>query len=366
MKRTCIGIAAILGAMTISGIAQGASLFMGAYPDSVVVFNDKNGALTDRIHLETGLPTSLRLSQDKKRLYVTTLTNGGVEVIDIATRKVINHFTLNTPTTRYRFSGGVPDPSGKLLYVIATKIDKHLDRYEVEEPKFTVIDLEKKEVVKTAALAPEDEEALRGGFARVGVDISPDGKFLYHFGDKVVVIDTADLKAVDRIQLARPDLDGLESGTFGSALETIREPGHFTSVFNATDPIVHNKVFGVGRFDLAKRSFDFTPLGPAPANMTGLQVAPNKRDAFAVVTTGLYGNKRCEFWRIDLASNALRTKSEFPCKSRFSFGMSHDGRKLYIYGASFDLEVYNTETLRLESTWDLNNDVTGAGLVVVE
>ena len=370
MKKFRIGLAAGLTAtglaLGISGAAHGASLYMGAYPDSVVVFDDKKGALVDRIHLETGLPTALRLSQDKKRIYVTTLTNGGVEVIDVATRKVINHFTLNTQTTRYRFSGGVPDPSGKLFYAIATKIEKKLDRYEVEDPKFTIIDLEKKEVVKTVPLAEEDENALRGGFARAGVELSPDGKFLYHFGDKVVVIDTADFKVVERIQLARPDLDGLETGTFGSALETIREPGQFTSVFNAADPIVHNKVFGVGRFDLAKRTFNFTPVGPAPANMTGLQVAPNKRDAYAVVTTGLYGNKRCEFWRIDLASNALRNKNEFACKSRFSFGMSHDGRKLYIYGASFDLEVYNTDTLRLESTWDLNNDVTGAGMVVVE
>lgn len=366
MKKSCLGIAAALGAMAVSGIAHAASLFMGAYPDSVVVFDDKKGALIDRIKLETGLPTSLRLSQDKKFIYVTTLTNGGVEVIDVATRKVVKNLTLNTPTARYRFSGGVPDPSGKLFYTVATKIDKNLDRYDVEEPKFTIIDLDKKEVIKTVALAEEDENALRGGFARIGVELSPDGKFLYHFGDKVVVIDTEDFKVVDRIQLARPDLDGLETGTFGNALETIREPGHFTSVFNAADPIVRNKVFGVGRFDLAKRTFDFTPVGPAPANMTGLQVAPNKRDAFAVVTTGLYGNKRCEFWRIDLTTNVLRNKSEFSCKSRFSFGMSHDGRKLYIFGASFDLEVYNTETLRLESTWDLNNDVTGAGMVVVE
>ncbi len=366
MKKFCTGIAAVLGTIAVWGNAQAASLFMGAYPDSVVVFDDKSGVLIDRIHLETGLPTSLRLSADKKRIYVTTLTNGGVEVIDVASRKVINHFVLNTPTTRYRFSGGVPDPSGKLFYAVATKIDKQLDRYDVEEPKFTIIDLETKEVVKTVALAEEDENALRGGFARTGVELSPDGKFLYHFGDKVVVIDTADFKVVDRIQLARPDLDGLESGTFGSVLDTIREPGEFTSVFNAADPIVHNKVFGVGRFDLAKRTFNFTPVGPAPANMTGLQVAPNKRDAYAVVTTGLYGNKRCEFWRIDLQNNVLRNKSEFACKSRFSFGMSHDGRKLYIYGASFDLEVYNTDTLRLEKTWDLNNDVTGAGMVVVE
>ena len=29
----------------------------------------------------------------------------GLEVIDVATHKVLNHFVLNTPTKRYRFNG---------------------------------------------------------------------------------------------------------------------------------------------------------------------------------------------------------------------------------------------------------------------
>lgn len=357
-------VAAFLAVFAAS-TAHAAQLFMGGYPDSIIVFDDRDGSLIDRIPLTTGLPTSLRLSADRKLIYVTTNTRSGIEVIDVKTRKVINRFALNSETLRYRFNGGVADPSGKLFYTVATKIEKKLDRFEVEKPKFTVIDLEKKEVVKTFDMAEEDENLLRGGFGRQGSEISADGKFLYQFGDKVIILDTADFKVVDRIQLARPALDGLDNGSFGSALDTISEPGHFVSVFNAADPIVHNRVFGVGRFELNTRKFTFTPVGPAPASMTGLQVAPNKRDAYAVVTTGMYGNRRCEFWHLDMTNNVMRNKSEFACKSRFSFGMSADGRKLYIYGASFDLEVYNTATLRLERTWDLHNDVTGAGMIVI-
>jgi hypothetical protein len=100
--------------------------------------------------------------------------------------------------------------------------------------------------------------------------------------------------------------------------------------------------------------------------MTGLQVTPDKKDAFTVVSNGTHGNKRCEFWHFDLATDQIKERSEFSCKSRFSFGMSGDGKKLYIYGASFEIEVYDAATLKYERTWDLNNDITGAGLVEVE
>src|SRR5947209_19323855 len=98
-----------------TSIGQSATLFMGAYPDSIIVFDETKGQIVDRIRLSTGLPTSMRLSQDRKKIYVTTNDHSGVEVIDVATRKVINHFVLNTMTKRYRFNGGVPDPQDKLL-----------------------------------------------------------------------------------------------------------------------------------------------------------------------------------------------------------------------------------------------------------
>src|SRR5271166_4185193 len=92
--------------------------------------------------------------------------------------------------------------------------------------------------------------------------------------------------------------------------------------------------------------------------MAGLQVAPDKRNAYTVVANGLHGNKRCEFWAFDLATDGITQRAEFPCRSRFSFGMSSDGKKLYIYGAGFEIEVYDAATLKYERTWDLNNDVT--------
>jgi hypothetical protein len=69
---------------------------------------------------------------------------------------VINKFSLNTPTTKYRFTGGVPDPSNKYYYTIMMTIDKAVDRYKVSKWQYATIDLAQKKVVKTVDLPDED------------------------------------------------------------------------------------------------------------------------------------------------------------------------------------------------------------------
>ena len=118
----------------------------------------------------------------------------------------------------------------------------------------------------------------------------------------MLILKTDDFKVVDRMDLAKPDLPGMEDIGFGGQLDSIGEPGMHVSLFNSSDPVVHNRVFGIGRFDLNTRQMTFDPIGPAPAAMMGLQVAPDKTHAYTVVTSGgALGNKRCEFWQIDMA-----------------------------------------------------------------
>ena len=91
--------------------------------------------------------TGLRFSHDKKTIYVTTNDHSGVEVIDVASRKVVNKFVLNA-THRYRMNGGAPDPQGKVLYTTTTQISKLADRYEIGKPKYTIIDLTEQKISK--------------------------------------------------------------------------------------------------------------------------------------------------------------------------------------------------------------------------
>jgi DNA-binding beta-propeller fold protein YncE len=340
--------------------ASAGTLYLPAYPASVLVVDESKGQIVDRIPLETGTPMSLRLAPDHKTIYVTTVDHNGIEVIDVATRKVTNHFVLNTPATQYRFRGGAVDPSGKLFYTVTREIDRLPEHFEVKHAKYTVIDLEQRKIVKTADMPVEDERTNR-----LFYEVSPDGKYLYQFGPKIKIMQTADFKVVNELDLAEPDFGAMDNVHLGSDLDLISQPGMHTSVFNSSDPIVHNRVFGLAHLDLATRQVDYSPIGPAPAGMAGLQVTPDKQTAYTVVANGANGNKRCEFWKFDLASDRLTQRAEVPCRSRFSFGMSSDGTKLYFYGAGFEIEVYDAATLRLEKTWDLNNDVTFGGIAVL-
>jgi DNA-binding beta-propeller fold protein YncE len=347
-----------------SFLASAGMLYLPVYPAAVWVFDESKGEVVDRIPLVTGTPMSIRLSPDHKRIYVSTIDHNGIEVIDVATHKVINHFVLNTPTKQFRFWNGSPDPQGKLFYTVSKEIEKFSDHYEVGKPKYTVIDLEQQKIIKTAELGKDELSDNDIDFGRAALEVSPDGKLLYQFGEHITILQADDFKIVDKIELAKPNFPGMEHVHFGGDLDLINQPGEHFAIFNSEDPIVHNKVFGLGRFDLTTRQMDFSAIGPAPPGIAGLEVTPDKKHAYTVVENGKHGNKRCEFWAFDLATDKITQTAEVPCRTRFTLGISTDGKKLYIYGAGFDIEVYDAATLKYEKTWNLNVDVTYAGIVV--
>ncbi|HTW64518.1 MAG TPA: hypothetical protein VME17_07880 [Bryobacteraceae bacterium] len=340
--------------------ASAGTLYLPAYPASVLLFDEAKGQIVDRIPLTTGTPMSMRLSPDHKKLYVTTIDHNGIEVIDIASRKVIDHFELNTPTTQFRFRGGAADPQGKFFYTVTREIDKRPEHFDIKPARYTVIDLEQQKIVRTAPMALEDERSNRLSF-----EVSPDGRYLYQFGSKIKVLQTSDFKVVDVLDLESPDSPGMDDIHLGGDLNSISQPGIRTSVFNSSDPIVHNHIFGIAHLNLETRQVDYDPIGPAPGGMAGLEVTPDKKAAYTIIANGAFGNKRCEFWKFDLTSNRVTQRTEVPCRTRFSFGMSSDGKKLYIYGAGFEIEVYDAATLKWEKTWDLHNDITYAGMAVL-
>ena len=82
---------------------------------------------------------------------------------------------------------------------------------------------------------------------------------------------------------------------------------------------------------------------------------------------GELGNKHCEFWHFDLATNKVTNKAEFACRTNeFSnhFIVSSDGKKLYTYANGYDIEVYDSATLKHEKNWDLESDCTGPLIIV--
>src|ERR1700728_818078 len=221
----------------LAGFASAGTLYLPAYPAAVLVFDESKGQVVDRIPLETGTPMSIRLAPDHKKIYVTTIDHNGIEVIDLATRKVTNHFVLNTATKQYRFRSGAVGPDGKLFYTVTREIDKLPEHFDVQKAKYTVIDLEQQKIVKTVDMPLEDERSNRLSF-----EVSPDGKYLYQFGPKIKILQTADFKVMNELDLSQPDFGALENVHLGSDLDLISQPGMHTSLFNSADPMCHIRV----------------------------------------------------------------------------------------------------------------------------
>jgi DNA-binding beta-propeller fold protein YncE len=342
--------------------AQG-TLYIGTWPHTVNVVDESRQRVIDKIELSTGLPDDLVLSDDRKTLYVETLEKSGIEVIDLATRKVTNSFTLNDGQKQIRLSSWAPDPQGKLIYALYRTVEKKTDRFDVDRnTKFGVIDLAQKKIVRTGDV-PKDEEQVGFGFGG-GMRFSPDGKYLYVFRNSVFIFDTADFKVIDKIELSKPQFPGMANVGIGRTLDSIQEPGMLISVFNSQDPIVHRSIFGIARFDLTRRAFEFSPVGPSAGPMTGLQVTPDRKKGYTVAFNGQGGNRRCEFWEFDLTSNKLVRKQEFDGRARFTFGISSTGKELYIYGAGYTIEVYDAAAMQLRNTIDLNADIS-SGMIVI-
>jgi DNA-binding beta-propeller fold protein YncE len=353
---------ALTTALISTAAAQG-TLFVGTWPHTIQVVDEAKQKVVDRIELETGTSHAMIISDDRKTIYASTIEKNGIEVIDVATRKVTNAFVLDEGGKKMRLTAWAPDPSGKLIYSIVRPIEKKIDRFEVGKTQFAVIDLAQKKIVKFVDM-PGGEDAATGGGRGGSLRFSPDGKFLYRMGGTITIYDTTDFKVVDTIELSQPQFPGMQTVNLGQQLDGLQEPGVLISLFNSSDPVVHKQIFGIARFDLDKRTFHFTPIGPAAASMQGLHITPDRKTGYTVTTNGTGGNKRSEFWVIDIPTGRVIRTQEFDGRARYTFGMSSTGKDLYIYGAGYDIEIYDPVTLRLRSTIDLNADQT-TGMIVV-
>lgn len=344
------------------GDTDGGLLFVASFQKDIIVVDEERETVIDRIRLKTdGIASAIQLSYDKKKVYATTHRKGGFEVIDIATRKVINHFSLNDDTRTVRLRGFAPGPEDRLVYAIISVAILHSDRFEIEDLQFAVIDLEKNAITATA---PFPKGGTRPPWWGTALRVSPDGKLLYVFLNEVRVFDTSDFSLVDTIELSRPIYRGMAGISFGLYDDPYEDRGTVTGIFSSIDPIVGRKTFGIARFDLNKRTFEFYPVGPAATpgspvhvfateGMTALQVTPDGKKGYAVAFQGGIGNRRCEFWVFDMATRKVTDRVEFEGPVNFNFTLSGDGKKIYLDASVATLEVYDAVTLKRRGSIDL-------------
>jgi DNA-binding beta-propeller fold protein YncE len=357
---TFVGLS--LWAATGFAAATGTQLmYLGVWPHTVLVMDSVEGKIVDKIDLPTDIVRSLVLSPDNKTLYASTLKDNSIVAIDLATRKIVDKFSLNTSDTNYRIAGFAVDPTGKFLYSFATPVIKKIDHYEIDPPQVIEISLADRKITRIVPY-PKDEQPPAG--YRNTIRVSPDGKLIYLFRDNIMVFNTSDLKFVKKIELSKPT-DPSSDGSFAGLVNDPNEPsGKVIGIFDSSDPYVHRRVFGIAEIDLANMTYDLDPVGPSAAEMEPLMLTPDRKLGYTVSVYGTHGDRVTEFWVFDMKTKKIINRRPFLGRTRLAFGMTADGTKLMIYNAGFEIELYDAKTLELVKTIDLQGDTT-SNLIVM-
>src|SRR5579871_5314714 len=218
MKRLLIALSAIalaclaLGAAPAEPLSGGnAIMFLGARPNRVLVIDEATEKVIGFIPTKTGYPESMTLSKDKTRIYVQSSSYQDVEVIDVAKREVVDTISFAEPGKRVMIRQFEADPQHRFAIVMTHAMKKLEDRWEIGGVSFFQYDLKEHKVMRTVPW-PKGEEREGG----VGLQFSPDGKYLYVFSEDIYVYDTTDFKEVDKWELSRPLEDGFGRINFNS------------------------------------------------------------------------------------------------------------------------------------------------------
>ena len=356
---------AALFCLTISLLNAKTMLYLGTWPNQVLVIDESTYQIVNRIQMKTDVPRNLVLTQDRAKLIVVTLKDTGLETIDLAKGEVIDSFTLGGTNLRVSMAGLAVDPTGQYLYSNITTSKKLIDRWEIGSPKLSVIDLSQHKIIKEVDIPLSERTQASGGYRGGNYRVSPDGKFLYQFGNAINIYDTSTLKKVQTIDLTKPSFPGMENITFAPEVDPNDGPDTLTGIFNTDDPVVHREVFGIATFHLNERKFEFVAIGPSAQGLSNIRYTPDHKKAYTVAITGMHGDRHCEFWGIDVPEARLTQRQEFACRPRFSFSTSSNGKDLFIYSAGFELEVYDSASMKLQKTLSMDADITTSMVTVI-
>lgn len=323
-----------------------ATLFLGTFPDRVLMIDEATERVTGDIRTKTGIPRNLSLSLDKTRFYLTTALMEDMEVVDIASRKVIDTIRLSEGNKKVRFRSFVADPTHQYAILLTKAATKLVDRWEIGPPTLQLYNLKEHKVDRTIPW-PKGEERE---FAQL--QFSPDGKFLYFFTDDVLIYDTKEWKEVGKWEISRPMEDGYGRINFGPADNSYDDPGFTTGLFSMQDPVQNRRIMGIAHLNLVDRKLDFTPLGPQV--FVSFAMAPDKKRAYGLFQEiGKY-----EFWSFDLQKNQVASKHEFAGRPRMAVKVSSNGKLLYVYQAGNTIDIYDASNYQYLRTITLDGDMT--------
>ena len=330
------------------------TLYLGSYPQQITVVDEATEQVIDTIPVRSGVPRNLTLSPDRSRFYMNDSTFEWFEVIDVARRETIHTFTLSEGNRKARIRAFTVHPNGRHVVLVVDTAVKLIDRFEIEERELLLYDIEQDAVVR--------ELTWPDGHAHGSTRMlfSPDGRFLYHFGEDVTVFETENYTEVNRWVTSEPIESGLGRLGLNFRPDVINEePGFFTGIVRVEDETQDRELMGIARIDLLNQGVDLYTLGPA-VNRLSFALAPGRQKAYGVSSDiGHY-----EFWVFDLERRRVEARQVFQGRPRMDLHVSTNGRLLYISQAGETIDLYNAETLEYLRTITLDGDQTTGMLVV--
>lgn len=329
------------------------TLYVGVFPDHFKVIDEATTTITGKVPFTSGMPRRTALSKDRTRFYTVEAQQEKVEIIDIASRKTLDTFTLSEGNRKVRIKTLEPDPLHRFVMLVIRPVVKHIDRWEIEPSSIVQYDLATHKIASTLPW-PNGEER-----ENATMQFSPDGRLMYLFSEQdVLIYDTTTLKQVDRWELSKPVEEGYGAFEFGQIDAVNDEPGFYTAMFQVQDPVQKRRIMGIGRVNLAAKKVDFYTLGPA--QQVGFTMAPGRKVAYGLANEiGKY-----EFWKFDLEGRRVAARVEFPGRPRMSLKTSSNGKVLYIYNAGDTIDLYDADTFKYMKTINLGGDVTSDLFVV--
>jgi hypothetical protein len=351
-----VGVAPLAAQPRPTPASGSGTIYVGSYSGHITAVDEATGTFS-KVPLKTGPPFVVRLSPDRTRFYVLSANQERFEIVDVKTRQTLDTFTLSSGQRHIRALAYEVDPTHRTMVVVAKPATKLIDRWEIGEPEFLVYDLAEHRVTREVPWTIDPEPTHFSAALR----FSPDGRLLYVFGSEVTILNATTLAQEDAWDLSMPADPSLGRFDPGPWDDSADPQGTVTSLFVMRDAVNGRKIAVVGRIDLAKKTVDTFPLGPAPeTGSLSFTMSPDGRRAN--VLRGEIG--RHELWMIDMAARAVTRRVDVPTRTRMQMRTSSTGL-LYLYEAGRTIEVYSADATTRLRTIELDSDMMYATFVIV-
>jgi len=323
------------------------TLYLGAWPHRIFVIDEATEKVAATIDTTSGVPRSMSLSRDGKRLYVTNASEQDLEIVDLAAQKSVQRITFNQGHDTAFVSSVVADPLNRFVVLVLRVTQRLMDRYNVLPTRIAVFDLAEQKFTHTIPW-PHNDPRLTASML-----ISPDGRLLYLLSDEgVTIYETTGFTQVGAWDLALSPEEGLGRFDFGPRDATYEEACCYSGIFFVKGPMQSRDLMGIARVNLNAKSVEFWPIGPA--KRVSFAMAPDRKHAYGLLQEiGHY-----EFWTFDLEHHRLASRREFDGRPRMALRTSSNGKVLYIFQAGNTIDLYQADSYQYLRTIELDGDMT--------